>query len=1004
MKKNSPYEYFLASGKGSLIGITFSLLATILGASSTIGLVGLAYRIGLPASLWLTLGCIGLFILYFIYPRFEFGAANYTVIEYLGNSYPGTRKTLALIVFISWVGVISAQFLALARLFKFYFPESDLLLLLTVSAGMVILYTSWGGQRAVLITDNIQFLLFFIGILILSGRVFGDGIKTGILPALDVYLRFPCNKYFSFWDFVYFSLILIPVYIIGPDIHSRLFCSSSIKIRRKALVITASGLVMVGFILTILGIFAHVLDLQFQPDEVLYQLSLKFLTVKVVLYLFLISLISMLFSSADTCLLTSATIFVRDFLNLRTEQVFYTRIIIVVVGFMSVLLAFCFNHIINLLLFSYSVYSAGVLIPFLIIPFKEKLGISDKNVKKSLLVVGPFAFITGLLNFKPGIFLAYLLSAIIIFYSRFNPRKILLLLGGILFFSSSIRAQTEIELGKITVSESAEFRPPHQRSIYAPQISLGSSDLSEIIDAWGIMDIKARGKYGIQNDVYIRGMGFEHNLVTIDGIPVNDPQTGHFNLDIPLTVYDWKEVNVVPGCDVIKGNCAIGGILNITTSEIINKEFRFRTIWGEKQLNITTLSFARPGEDISFKLSIDRKSSGSYRPETDFKTGTIFSKIKINSFPSTPVMLLGWMDKDFGADSFYSSSYPHEKEHTRTWFSMITFDLSGPRGKIKPQVFYRRHEDEFVLIRWHPEFYRNTHTTQSYLFRLPWFLNYDCWALNSGIELAREDIKSTNLGKHLRTRFSGYLSLKWPVSKKLTDAILLRIDNYNRYDPKISWNFLTEYNLSPVMDIYLSAHQSFRVPSFTELHYSSPANRGNSDLKPERGLGFEIGAKNKGRKYSWGFSLFQLFGYHIIDWVKDNLNDPWRAKNTSYVRNRGIETWLECKNLKLSYSYLDGSYKTEYEFSKYVSNYLRHNLNVEYKTKLLGFEIFADLNYRKPENLDDFLNLNVVVSKVLNPHGRVFFKVDNLFNSKQEEVPGVILSGRWFSLGMEFRF
>ena len=48
------------------------------------------------------------------------------------------------------------------------------------------------------------------------------------------YLHLPLNSYFKFQDFIYFLIILSSVYLIGPDIHSRLFCTSSIKVRKKA--------------------------------------------------------------------------------------------------------------------------------------------------------------------------------------------------------------------------------------------------------------------------------------------------------------------------------------------------------------------------------------------------------------------------------------------------------------------------------------------------------------------------------------------------------------------------------------------------------------------------------------------------------------------------------------------------------------------------------------------------------------------------------------------------
>jgi hypothetical protein len=38
-----------------------------------------------------------------------------------------------------------------------------------------------------------------------------------------------------------------------------------------------------------------------------------------------------------------------------------------------------------------------------------------------------------------------------------------------------------------------------------------------------------------------------------------------------------------------------------------------------------------------------------------------------------------------------------------------------------------------------------------------------------------------------------------------------------------------------------SASRGFRLPTYTDLYYSDPANRGNPSLKPESGWDFEFG-------------------------------------------------------------------------------------------------------------------------------------------------------------------
>ena len=569
-------------------------------------------------------------------------------------------------------------------------------------------------------------------------------------------------------------------------------------------------------------------------------------------------------------------------------------------------------------------------------------------------------------------------------------------------FKISGFAQSQISLGKIIVGQPSYLWFPNCKIITADDSrSQYILDISDVLENQTVVDLKTRGKFGVQNDIYIRGIGFEHSVVMIDGMSINDPHSGHFNFDIPLTVYDYNKIKIIPGAVAILGSNALGGVINIETSEIKEKKFRLRTVWGQKQLNITTISYAQPGENFNFRLSLDRKSSASYRPETDFDTSTVFFKFQFQNKPLSPDVIIGWMNKNFGADSFYSQAYNREEEHTRTFFALLTFQLSQ---NIKPQIFYRRHYDRFILDRENPDFYTNLHHTHTYTFRIPVSLEFKNSFWDFGLELSRDDIKSTNLGKHLRTRFSGYLCISRLFGDKFLGNISLRMDKYNTHKIEFSPGVYLQYDICLGSSIYFLTQRSFRIPSFTELYYSSPANKGNPDLNPESGINFEIGLKNENDKYLWGLSLFRMFGYDVVDWGRQSLNEPWQAGNISSLDIRGGEMWLEYKNLKFAYSYLDGDYKSEYKFYKYVANYLRHNFNVRYRRKLFNFDISVDFSYRKPKRLDGFFDLDVGITKKLNVYSIFFLRIDNFFNARQEEILGVTLPGRWLSLGMEFNF
>ena len=417
-------NFYLAGRSSNSTKLAFSLLATIIGASSTIGLVGLTYQVGLPGSLWLIMGSIGLFVLALIYKKYPFPAEIFTLPEFLAWVYgEGVKRITGFIIVLAWIGVISAQILAMGKILEIFLPSHSAAAVLFFSTFVLVFYTAIGGQTAVIFTDFVQFILLLMGIggvswilLIDSGFSF-----SSINPE---YLRFPLNNYFSLSDLMYFLIVLSSVYLIGPDIHSRLFCTSSVKVRKKALKTVALLLIPVGFLISLIGVFSHYRFGTVMPDEVLPLLINEVISFRPLKYLFLLSLISALFSSADTCLLTSSTILIRDIFNLKGKKsVIFTRWGIAFIGFWAYFLSIYFNQIIKVLLMSYSIYTSGILVPFILIPFKKKLKITNEAVFISIPIAGGIALVSNIFKFRPGIYLSYMLGAGVIFLVSYLRRK-----------------------------------------------------------------------------------------------------------------------------------------------------------------------------------------------------------------------------------------------------------------------------------------------------------------------------------------------------------------------------------------------------------------------------------------------------------------------------------------------------------------------------------------------------------------------------------------------------
>src|SRR3990172_6209103 len=72
-----------------------------------------------------------------------------------------------------------------------------------------------------------------------------------------------------------------------------------------------------------------------------------------------------------------------------------------------------------------------------------------------------------------------------------------------------------------------------------------ANTIQDILAYVGGMDLTRRGPEVVQAEAGIRGGSFEETLVLIDGIRVTDPQTAHFNLDLPLVKEDIERIEVL---------------------------------------------------------------------------------------------------------------------------------------------------------------------------------------------------------------------------------------------------------------------------------------------------------------------------------------------------------------------------------------------------------------------------------------------------------------------------
>ena len=375
--------FYVGDRAGGTWLITGSLMATIVGGSSTLGIAGLGFSKGLVGAWWMLVAAMGLLILSFCLSKKVRSYGVYTLPEILQIQYGSDlAKTISsMLISLAWIGVIAAQIIAagkiLSSLWSFVDPQATML---TVGAVFMI-YTALGGQYSILKTDFFQFIIILAGISICLVSIF---MATGGVSAMAAALppdhfSFPVSPVFTFRDLLVFCPFVGSVFIVGPDIYSRLLCARTPEIARRASLAVACMMVPLAFAIAFIGVSARFLVPDIPAENAFPALVMHLLPCGLNA-LVIAALLAAVMSSADTCLLTSGTIVVNDvirpFLPEDTAEktlISLSRAAVLVIGTLAVIIALRMQEIIGSLLFAYTVYSGGLVVPVLFGFYSDRL-------------------------------------------------------------------------------------------------------------------------------------------------------------------------------------------------------------------------------------------------------------------------------------------------------------------------------------------------------------------------------------------------------------------------------------------------------------------------------------------------------------------------------------------------------------------------------------------------------------------------------------------------------
>ena len=504
-----------------------------------------------------------------------------------------------------------------------------------------------------------------------------------------------------------------------------------------------------------------------------------------------------------------------------------------------------------------------------------------------------------------------------------------------------------------------------------------ATNVSDLLQQIAGIDIRRRGAEGMQADLYIRGGSFDQTLLLIDGIKVEDPQTGHHTMNMTLPLEVIERIEITKGsAGRIYGQNAFTGAINIITKQNIENNLSVELAGGSFDQKRGSLTAQRKLENSDILFNYSRKESEGYRYNTDFKNDEFFVKSNFKIKNQNISAIGAFNDRKFGANGFYASPAAID-QYEETQASIIGLSTTYKKNEliIKPKLYWKRNQDMYVYLRQDPSVYRNLHISDKVGVEVNASTPNSLGNLGIGFDLSKVSLSSNNLGNRNRTMFNMFIEQQIKFQNEKIDLTPgVAISYFSDVSTRLNYqsNFFNNLFFYPGIDfgyrfnknlkIYSNVGYTYRMPTYTDLFYSSPTTLGNENLKLEKALTKEFGLKYLKNNFNLSVSLYQRDSSDIIDYVKNDEADPWQASNIREIITNGFELNMGYKfylgafrpqSINIGYSNInDDLLETDFTFSRYALNSLKNQITATYMFQVRDF-ISSTLTFKNSKRLND---------------------------------------------------
>jgi vitamin B12 transporter len=579
---------------------------------------------------------------------------------------------------------------------------------------------------------------------------------------------------------------------------------------------------------------------------------------------------------------------------------------------------------------------------------------------------------------------------------------------------------------------------------------INASNLGDALQYTSGIFIRDYGSASGLKTISIRGTTPENTLILMNGNRMNNFQNGLVDLSLfPVDNIDKVEI-IQGGNSALYGSDAIGGVINILTSNAVDRiklilsggvgSFGFQkySLWLSHRIAGLGFGFGyqdeRGKDNFKYKLKDTIRSVMRERENANFKRDNFYFTSDYE-FDKTDLRLYTSYTNSYhgvpGSNSFESATASQLDKNLSTGLALSNSNIDNINLKLLSSFLYAY--QNYKNPAWDANsFSKNIHYSIDPQIE---FVAGDSMTFIIGGQFISGKLHGTDYAtKKVREQKSIFVSSK--ISINIHDRIFNKINiypaiKYEKYSdmkeqilPRIGINMA----LTDRFNLRSSYGLNYRIPTLNDLYYRDPWGfSGNDKLKPEYSTNYDIGLNSVIELF--GKTIFDLSYFYInttdkINWLPKS-DWTWSPENIGRVLSKGINAkmnWLVNENIDLeaSHAYTDTKKKNrdsdaDPTFNKQLiyipTNMTKVGFNVHYRFVSMNLnDILVSKRFVNEANTKSVAPYNLINGNIIlnipTSYGKLWAKVEmnNILNKDYQVIFDypMLLKNYKLSIGYEY--